>query len=1696
MKKRVLMVMIFSLISLLIVSFVSPIDYKKSDDLINNKYFLNSVKSFFSFKLSDSIYNRYVEEGVEKDIEYSGFLKGTKVLMADGSYKNIEYVKIGDFVMGFDEKTGENKVSEVVDTFYHSEDENQGYLIINGKLKITKEHEVFVNGGWIEIGNAKIGDKLKLVDDEEIIESIEKIDEKVETYNLQIEGTNNYYAEDVLVHNACELKALKMDLDNFDERIIIDGYEGNLIFKNIFDSKTGKYILTVEDAANSYEFRIQTSRVIIEDNLLGETYVFDLNPEKQGIRLFDRSQELGVGIEDTSGIRVEIPELISEGKLRMFPKGGTEIEARVFSEKEITINLPLGGEIIISYNPSDKMFSIFNPENMPVSVRLHDPDTTTGQFKVIGLDEYEQEIGRIREWLEGEEATSEELVQLESRGMNLKEIFDKDGKLIGKQLVIDIPNEGQIRVYNPEQLEVKFRNLHSQGSEAELRIFRPTTPKPGTTYDKTLNWQVRKISYPNNAPETIKKVQLEVWDKLYLGEQNPGAIRREGKILIENGYVLAGIEKRAGRIVPNFAWVDEDGIIHRKVIVVKSGGQIKVEYDGFSDVDPWSRTRSVESTRELYNLVKENDGELYKKGYRPYCPDCSVYSSYEDRVDMALLRDVNGIIEGIILKKETGTGGFPVALVIGREEKFGIPIPIREIIEDYRGSRISLIDITDNPRAKGLYVGDVRVPKANEIKGIEARLEIFDSNGNLIYEMSVIAEEVGSEIKVYKKHGDTLYPVQRDIDELIYIEGSEDFGKYVTAVHYENNPLKPKVELGEGGYARIYDKNNKLLGGMDFSDFQAEASGTTSLGAKRYTKPTIGSRAFGVGDEGVEISIDSWKGRNPRILLEEELKSQGIKLIGGKGEVAIELVKDNSMAFYQISETGEIVGIVPETFNSLKIIRFSDKGKVVYYIEKGAVNDQHKGLRIEKEKPNMFNGKNRLRVYYSSSGVKRSRTYYFNKEDKVFFDEEKRLLMEIEKRTENSLEDFEGVKVRYYKGVSDGRYVLYTDYTGKQKIYEIGMPKSEFIGSNSPNEIVDPKRNIRAVLKSDKDGIRYEFSSSYYLDEEFSLDRVFRRDKADYNPRDRRLIYKFSESGDGTKFLVRDKENLKVLDSYRDLGDVADIPPSRKRFTTLYVYDKASGLWGNKVFEREVLEIRTIADEVIFIDLRTGKQIIVDSDGKFKFINPKGIKTEIDSNVRSLNEEGIYFSTDSIYVPPEELVFPKVLPLDPKPAGVLKINGEQVKRIDFSSTDISHITQDPIYKLDPANYEPATMTILAPSEIGVYYTPTEYTKSVNIIYDEGVLRVYASDSGERLVINPKTGTYSYIRDIGLSPIFSIKGKRATFIHKLKVEPGQKIRFDRKLPNVPLLERRVVGFNINPHSIEPEVPPGWNKVGNEESVIRDLFGGIDPMMVKGVALVDISDNIARIEINGISYVRKIDSIDSLIPEIVVRDFVEKIKELRKGGLFVDSPRGVVYKFKCHPISNRVCTNLDWVEGVLITDYVDGGLFHDELGDMVAQIHKYYGDNAYLVRADTQIITDVLGLLDNKPEHFVAMSDRLYHFDIDEVGGLNFFILESPSRYGWTFTQTLRNNMQQAWSTEPQYNTLEFKRVLLERVRWYQENRQVIDEKLRRALRDAYRGSREIESIDEKLGNVAKNIDKLTDKYETEWRILEIDGLTSQ
>jgi len=138
------------------------------------------------------------------------FLAGTKILMADSSYKNIENVKIGEQVLSYDKHTGGVVSSKVVNVFHHSPEEmTEYYLVINEVLKVTPNHRFYSDGRWVYAGDLKIGDPLhpKEQNQDYIVYSIDRVYERDASFDLEVERCHNYFVSiddnnvDILVHN-------------------------------------------------------------------------------------------------------------------------------------------------------------------------------------------------------------------------------------------------------------------------------------------------------------------------------------------------------------------------------------------------------------------------------------------------------------------------------------------------------------------------------------------------------------------------------------------------------------------------------------------------------------------------------------------------------------------------------------------------------------------------------------------------------------------------------------------------------------------------------------------------------------------------------------------------------------------------------------------------------------------------------------------------------------------------------------------------------------------------------------------------------------------------------------------------------------------------------------------------------------------------------------------------------------------------------------------------------------------------------------------------------------------------------------------------------------------------------------------------------------------------------------------------------
>ena len=139
--------------------------------------------------------------------------------MEDGSTKSIENVKIGDKVLGMD-----GQYNLVEDTLIHDIKARNLYSFNGGPFFVTAEHPFMTTDGWKAIdpemtidhnpdfvkqhgkpNHLQVGDTLVKENGEQVkIDTIEGRDRypgEMPVYNLQVNGTDTYYANGYLVHN-------------------------------------------------------------------------------------------------------------------------------------------------------------------------------------------------------------------------------------------------------------------------------------------------------------------------------------------------------------------------------------------------------------------------------------------------------------------------------------------------------------------------------------------------------------------------------------------------------------------------------------------------------------------------------------------------------------------------------------------------------------------------------------------------------------------------------------------------------------------------------------------------------------------------------------------------------------------------------------------------------------------------------------------------------------------------------------------------------------------------------------------------------------------------------------------------------------------------------------------------------------------------------------------------------------------------------------------------------------------------------------------------------------------------------------------------------------------------------------------------------------------------------------------------------
>ncbi|WP_049654584.1 polymorphic toxin-type HINT domain-containing protein, partial [Kitasatospora sp. MY 5-36] len=166
----------------------------------------------------------------------NSFPAGTRVLMADGSTRAIETVRIGDEVLATDPTTGLTGPRRVTDTIYTPDDRDFTDISLGaGKSLTSTDHHPFWSENrkqWTDAAALKPGDELRdPAGRPQRVEDVRHWNTLQPAYNLTVDDLHTYYVQagdlPVLVHNAknyCPKRlALGVTVDD-DGKLILDAF--------------------------------------------------------------------------------------------------------------------------------------------------------------------------------------------------------------------------------------------------------------------------------------------------------------------------------------------------------------------------------------------------------------------------------------------------------------------------------------------------------------------------------------------------------------------------------------------------------------------------------------------------------------------------------------------------------------------------------------------------------------------------------------------------------------------------------------------------------------------------------------------------------------------------------------------------------------------------------------------------------------------------------------------------------------------------------------------------------------------------------------------------------------------------------------------------------------------------------------------------------------------------------------------------------------------------------------------------------------------------------------------------------------------------------------------------------------------------------------------------------------------------------
>lgn len=218
---------------------------------------------------------RKIEDKAEEAAEtataclVNSFVPGTRVLMADGSSKPIEQVKLGDQVLATDPETGESRGQDVVRTIVGDGSKNLVELIVDidgpagsaiESIVATDGHPFWLpdEGRWVKAAELVVGkDLLNSAGIKLNIRAVRAWTQKARVFNLTVANIHTYYVlagmTPLLAHN-CSVSPHELErteqlsgqisrdkVDRIAESMANDGWQGGPI--EVFEHMNSRYVI-------------------------------------------------------------------------------------------------------------------------------------------------------------------------------------------------------------------------------------------------------------------------------------------------------------------------------------------------------------------------------------------------------------------------------------------------------------------------------------------------------------------------------------------------------------------------------------------------------------------------------------------------------------------------------------------------------------------------------------------------------------------------------------------------------------------------------------------------------------------------------------------------------------------------------------------------------------------------------------------------------------------------------------------------------------------------------------------------------------------------------------------------------------------------------------------------------------------------------------------------------------------------------------------------------------------------------------------------------------------------------------------------------------------------------------------------------------------------------------------------------------